>query len=347
MKNDLIIPAHRQKESISRSVEIHNALQDFDLPFLSIDKLESEKNQFFKILRDCVIDVNALQQIANSKVLIAEIPSEFRSLYAQGKIKLDESAKVLGNHTPNLRDGDGNLIGQLTIKEGFNPTALTNAMANMALYNAVREISEQVEQLNHTVTKIHQGQKDDRYAKITSAYETYELLLKEEQKQGYAPTAIGNIKEGLHQIHLGLKRQIDDFKEEAPRNKWEFRWKSLKNIRGYYTDRLKHDLDDMNQELFLYQGFILLSDILMNDMGQEPQNIIANHSDFNNLCKRTMDDKTLMKKLSFVKESDYAEIMLLNSVENNYVNLLKQNIDTIQLELSQTDIKLLNQYNYE
>ena len=345
MNKDLIIRAKQPNHSIDRKTSVHNALQDFNLPYLSIDMLEIEKNNFFKILRDCVVDVNALQQIANSKVLIAEIPSEFSLLYAQGKIKLDESAKVFGNHTPNLRDGNGNLIGQLTIKEGYNPLNITNAMANMALYNAVQQVSAQIEDVNKKVSLIYQGQKDDRYSKITSIYETHTLLLDDMQKRSetYVPTTIQNLKEGLHQIHLGVSRQFESFDKDAPINKWDFRWKCLIHVGKYYTDSLVNELDNINNELFQYYSFVLLTDMLMNDMGQKPQHITANHNDFKELSTRISSDQSLIKKLSFVKEADYDEMNLLRNVDNKYFGLLNESIDSIQLELSQTDIKLLNQ----
>lgn len=344
MTKDLIIPAKELKESDKRSEVVHSALQDFNLPVLSMDKLETEKNQFFKILRDCIVDVNVIQQIANSKVLIAEIPPEFRKLYLEGKVKLDDSAKVLGNHTPNLRDGDGNLIGQATIKEGFNPAEITNALANLALYDSIQQISQQVEILDEKVSDIQQGQKEDRYAKITSTYETYELMLDDMQKVSFTPTAIGKLKEGLHQIHFGLSRDIEDFRIKAPKNKWQNRWNSFWHFkRGYYTDEMKGKLKQLNEELYLYYGFVLLSDMLMNDMGQTPQHIKSNHNDIDNLCHGISADDILMNKLSFVKEAEYTEVEFIKKAEEDFVKLLGQNVGSVQLELSPMDIKLLNQ----
>lgn len=345
MNKKLIIQAKQPNCLIDRETNVHNALQDFNLPYLSIDMLENEKNNFFKILRDCVVDVNALQQISNSKVLIAEIPSEFSRLYDQGKIKLDESAKVFGNHTPNLRDGNGNLIGQLTIKEGYNPLNIINAMANMTLYHAVQQVSAQIEAVDKKVSLIYQGQKDDRYAKITSIYKTHTLLLNDMQRRSkdYVATIIQNLTEGLHQIHFGVSRLFEEF-EKAPINKWIFRWRCLRSFSmRSYANSLSNDLTNINKELFQYYIFVLLTDMLMNDMGQNLQHITANHSDFKKLSERISNNKSLIKKLSFVKEADYDEMDRLRNVDKKYLGLLNENIDSIQLELSQTDIKLLNQ----
>ncbi len=346
MNKKLIIQAKQPNCLIDRETNVHNALQDFNLPYLSIDMLENEKNNFFKILRDCVVDVNALQQIANSKVLIAEIPSKFSRLYDQGKIKLDESAKVFGNHTPNLRDGNGNLIGQLTIKEGCNPLNIINAMANMTLYHAVQQVSAQIEAVDKKVSLIYQGQMDDRYAEITGIYETHTLLLSDMQRRSedHVMRSIQSLKVGLHQIHFEVSRLFEEF-EKAPRNKWIFRWRCLVSplFKRSYANSLSNDLTNINKELFQYYIFVLLTDMLMNDMGQNLQHITANHSDFKKLSERISNNKSLIKKLSFVKEADYDEMDRLRNVDKKYLGLLNENIDSIQLELSQTDIKLLNQ----
>lgn len=345
MTKDLIIPAKKQKESINRSEEINSALQDFDLPFLSEDKLENEKNQFFKVLRDCIVDVNVIQQIANSKVLIAEIPTEFRRLYLEGKVKLDDSAKVLGNHTPNLRDGNGNLIGQATIKEGFDPALITNAMANLALYNSVQQIAAGVEQINKAVTTIVKGQQNDRYALITGAYSTYELLDKKDEREKVAPQIMLQIKTGLQQIHLSLNERFQEL-QNAPKNYWEYFWKGLLgNFNPFSADTVKEwgtKSGLVLNDLILYYKLILLSDIMMNDMGKEPSQIVNNHLDFKNLCDRLLKNNKLMRSLSFSIGEDRGDIKQLSDSDMRYQFLLNQQVDAVKIELSPADVKLLN-----
>lgn len=340
-KKELIIPAKELNESRNRSEEIHSALQDFNLPILSEDRLETEKSHFFKILRDCIVDISVIQQIANSKVLVAEIPKEFSKLYMEGKVKLDQSAKVLGNYTPNLRNGNGELIGQLTIKEGFNPAELTNAMANMALYNAVKEIAHKIEEVNERVLALLLGQKEDRYALITAAYETYELLLNDEQKSNIIPTCLLQVKTGLHQIHFDVVRKRNEMLD-FPKSKMEV----LKNAivkQGSSVNKAKNALAQLTSDCNLYYKFILLSDMLMNDMGQLPQQILNNHSDFVKLCDSINNDEDLIRVLSFTKEDEFSEIQLLSEADLSYQTLLKEEVEAIKINLSSNDVKLLNQ----
>lgn len=345
MMKELVIPAKRQKRSISRNEEIHSALQDFNLPFLSEDRLEIEKNHFFEILRDCIVDVNVIQQIANSRVLIAEIPSEFSKLYSEGKVKLDDSAKVLGNHTPNLRDCDGNLIGQATIREGFDLAQITNAMANLALYNSIQQIATEIKQIDEKVTAIARGQQNDRYALITGAYSAYEFLYTDEEKETNTSQIKLQIKTGLQQLHLSLNERFQEF-SKAPKSKWGYFWKGFRGnwnpFKADVTNNWRMKSEQVLNDLFLYYKFILLSDILLNDMGEGPSQITNNHLDFNNLCDRVLEDGKLIDSLSFSMGEDCGEIKQLSNSDMHYQALLNQEIETVKIELSPIDIKLLN-----
>ena len=343
MAKNIIIPANDQVCTKSRDEVVHGALQDFNLPILSIDKLETEKNHFFKILRDCVVEVNVIQQIANSKMLTVEIPQELQKLYREGKVHFGDSSKVFGNHTPNLYDSEGKLLGQATLKS--NPVQIYDALANFALYSSIQQIATEIEHIHGKVRAILQGQKNDRYALITGAYSSYELLLDEGQRIAVIPQAMQQIKTGLQQIHLDVDAGFNEMRR-APKSLWSYYWKGFRGnfnfLKGDATDEWEHKSKQVLYEFYLYYKLLLLSDILMNDMGKDPSQIASNHFDFSKLCDRLLKDKTLLKALSFSKGDKCEEIKLLSEADKHYKELLDQKVECVKIELSPVDIKLLN-----
>ena len=342
MGKELIIPTHKATTSNDRSELVHNALQDFDLPVLSIDKLETEKNKFFKILGDCIVDVNVIQQIASTKMLSVEIPKEFRKLYSEGKIHFGNSSKVKGNYSPSLFDSDGKLIGNATLKD--NPANIIDALSNLTLYSSIQQIADEIEQIKSKVATILQGQKNDRYALITGVYSNYELLLDEEQKIAVIPHALQQIKTGLQQIHFDVTAGLNEMKN-APKNYWDYFWKgfagNLNLFKAESAGEWKTKGKQVLYEFYLYYKLILLSDILMNDMGQDPLHILNNHSDFYNMCRWLLDDNKLLKALAFSKGDDCEEIKLLSEADKHYKAMLNQEVELVKIELSPTDVKLL------
>lgn len=342
MAKDLIIHANRQHNSSNRDELIHSALQDFNLPVLSVDKLETGKSEFFRILRDCIVDVNVIQQIANTNMLSVEIPQQFQKLYSEGKVHFGDSSKVMGNYSPTLYDSEGKLIGHATLKE--NPSAIMDSLANLALYSSIQQIANEIEQIKSKVATILQGQKNDRYALITGAYSNYELLLDEGQKNVVIPHALQQIKTGLQRIHFDVNEGFNEMKN-APKNLWEYFWKGIVgNLNPFKAESAVEWETKSKQvlyEFYLYYKLLLLSDVLMNDMGQAPMQIINNHSDFNEMCKRLLDDNKLLKALSYSKGADCEEVKLLLEADNHYKALLNQEVELVKIELSQTDVKLL------
>lgn len=346
MAKDLIIQTNEQIASYDRSEVVQSALQDFNLPILSNDKLEIGKGQFLKILRDCVVDINVIQQIANSKMMMVEIPQEFQKLFSEGKVHLGDSSKVFGNRTPNLYDGEGKLLGQATIKSQYNPANITNALANLALYSSIQQISTEIEHVMNKVTTILQGQKNNRYAQITGAYSSYELFLDEDEKKASIPQTLLQIKTGLHEIHLEVDSGFTEM-GKAPKNLWEYYWKGFAgSINPFNAETTVEWEAKSKQVLFefeLYYKLILLSDILLNDMGKKPSDITNNHIEFNNLCNRllSLDNKNIIKALTYSIGNNCEEIQLLSEAEKHYMALLNQEVNCVKIELSPTDTKLL------
>ncbi len=346
MSKDLIIPANEQVIFNNRNEVVQSALQDFNLPVLSNDKLAIGKSQFLKILRDCVVDINVIQQIANSKMMVVEIPQEFQKLFSEGKAHLGDSSKILGNHTPNLYDGEGKLLGQATIKDQYNPANITNALANLALYSSIQQISTEIELLKNKVTAILQGQKNNRYAKITGAYSNYELLLDEKEKIASIPQTLLQIKTGLHEIHLDVDLGFNEM-ESAPKSFWEYYWKGFTGSINPFKAETRVEWEVKSKQVLyefeLYYKLILLSDILLNDMGKKPSDITSNHLEFNNMCNRLLGSKSkkIIKALSYSKGNDCEEIKLLSETDKHYKALLNQEVECVKIELSPTDTKLL------
>lgn len=356
MKKDLLIKSRGslQKKEANKLL-MSGSLADFNLPLLSADRLETERTGFLKILCDSIIDLNVIQQIANSKILVAEIPPQLKNLYKDGKLHFDESRQIFGNKTPNLRDGDGNLLGQATLKEQCNPADITNALANLALYSAIQQIASEVAEIHEEVKAIAQVQKTDHYAKITSAYYTYEYLLHDgKERESSISNTLLLVENGLHEIHQSFEPLFKKL-SKAPHSNWNLFWYGFKHPIDVISGKLVSTkiADSCNlfiAELFMYYQFILLTDVLMNDMNRPLHHDLVNHEPFVNLYQRMWHDDAFYEVMNYSIGNTQITSIPSKLIEFNdgfKKQLLENHLDAIKIELSQKDVETLKLGKHE
>lgn len=67
--------------------------------------------------------------------------------FKSGNFRLQESSKFPGNYTPNIVDGDGKFVGQLTLKKSFNPTNALSSISSFCMQMSLMDISEKLDLL--------------------------------------------------------------------------------------------------------------------------------------------------------------------------------------------------------
>ncbi len=200
MENKLIVP---KKTDIVGTI-----YDDFGLTFATESLQEESRKNIVSMLSGATVAADALVKLKGLKQFSIEIPPEFIQGIKDGALSFDKSGKILGNFTPNIRDLDGNLVGQATIKSGINPQALTSAASNLAMFAMMAEMSHKLDLLSESVEDVKIGLANDRRAEVISGFRDFYIAYtsnpNREDLKMIASIALSKMTSGLAKIHLEI-----------------------------------------------------------------------------------------------------------------------------------------------
>lgn len=110
-----------------------NIFQDYSLALVIDDIAEKMRFDALSLFGIGASVANGIVNIKNTDTFHVDIPYQFIDGLKDGSLKFDSSSQIPGNLTPNIRDADGILVGQATIRKGVNPTAAFSAIMNVTM----------------------------------------------------------------------------------------------------------------------------------------------------------------------------------------------------------------------
>lgn len=342
MTKELTIP---KRKSLSNP----SVYEDFNLSLVLGDLEETERSGIIDKLSGVAVGADVLAGLTNLKRFSVEIPSELLEGMKSGNFGFDKSSKIAGNFTPNIRDLDGKLVGQATIKEGVNPQALTSSVANLAMYAMLANISAKLDSISDSIHVVQVGQENDRRAKVVSGfvdfYLAYKSSLSDADKKAAARTAYSKMSEGLDQIHFELA-ELGNYKH------FKFAPKSGFGAFVYGNSgmtKYRNRYNELCNKLIEYQQLSLLTELVCLNCYDEGS-AKDRHNISSNLYKNILQGEhaeALMQRLSCITDTPVNELFVYRFLETDkeYSEILNSP-KCLKLETDSTEITF-NSSNYE
>lgn len=339
MAQELIIP---QKKELSKQ----NVYEDFNLSITLGELEEKERSNVIQYLSGIAVGGDVLAGVENIKRFNVEIPSGLLEGVKNGSLSFDKSSKIAGNLTPNIRDLNGNIVGQATIKEGVNPQALTSSVVNLALFAMMAEISAKLDRISDNLHEIQVGQENDRRAKVVSGfvdfYTAYNSNNSEADKRTAAIIAYSKMTEGLDQIHFELAN-LGNYKE--------FRMAPKRAIGAVLygnagMKRFRDRYSALCNKLIEYQQLSLLTEVVCYYCyGHEAAR--DRHTKSSNLYKGILEgdhSSELMQRLCFITDTPKDELFVTRFLnEDKHYSALYADRVALKLESDTTELTFKNQ----
>lgn len=177
MMNDFDIKIPKDSDSILDVTDV--SLYDYNFEAFSLSRLQEKANSqvndtiFNKLTNMIVENISTLGELKNffdsiETEYVADLSKEVKEMLASGELKLGVRVKT-GETYAVIKDGiTGKSQSFVTLKKKI--TADLGMLPQLvAVQHQLKEISEQIEALTQVVTRVEQGQYDDRYAGFLSA----------------------------------------------------------------------------------------------------------------------------------------------------------------------------------
>lgn len=312
---------------------------DFSLPILVSDFQEDSRKNLISLFGVGSVAGDAANKTLHSGIYQVEIPGEFIDGLRCGKLKLDNSSKIQGNFTPNIRDAEGNLVGQATIKEGVDSQIVTTSVMNVAMMTMLAEVSKKLDEMNETLEEIKTGQKNDRVAKAISGFEAFYYAYKSdklspEEKRASAVSAFQQMDEGINQIHFDLEAQAKKISRRAPGSSL---MAALYGIEGVTMERRRYDRFEADLALY-YQLRTLAVMIASYAYGSDAA--YNEHQKVTRFCERIFTDK-FMCKVCYLCDKPVQELLPQRIMNANKQLAESRDFKKIVIEVSQKEFNQL------
>lgn len=332
-QNDAIITIPKRDLQISS-----NALQDFSISVIIDDFAETTRSRTLDLMGISSASIDAINQIKNSKSFLVEIPKQFIEGIKNGDFKFDKSSKIKGNFTPNIRDVNGNLVGQATISEGVNPTVVTSSIMNMAMMSMLAEVSHKLDMMDEKLDEILTGQHQDRIAEVISGFQSFYLAFKSSKDPNElrqrAFIAYNTINEGITKLHFEFDSKCKIL-NRAPKNDFQ---SFIKGISRVKKDKNRYYQLESDLKLY-YQLHTLLEIVAIYAFDEESTYDV--HRPISNMINRLFDDQ-FIRNMAYItgKDSELLLISQVSQIDKNYSNNIQYNY--ISIEADNTEIKQLS-----
>ncbi|MEJ8591372.1 hypothetical protein JSO54_09000 [Riemerella anatipestifer] len=210
-KNNSLIIDNKDFQLLEQS--FYGDILNFDMSHFNVENSNRKKVLLNKLYEESLkipAFIDFINKLKDNGRLYADISSKTKELIDNGELFFKYTEK--GNISAILRDINGRFSEHITLKsENFSPETISS-LANIALQMQLAQVMSKLKDIQETVDKILQGQKDDRVALCESAL--YQLLLSLKIKnysfkKDCISNAIKTISDGKMQILYSMKRNIE------------------------------------------------------------------------------------------------------------------------------------------
>ena len=312
--------------------------------------IEKEKQNLFSFFSFSFACANELKNMLDTSSYSVEIPSKFREMLKNGTASFDNSSKLQGGYSPNIRiKGENGIAGQAVIVENNNVQAICDSISNLAMMAYMQSILEELKEIKEGVSDINIGQRNDRIAKALSAFKSFTVLYptvkSKEELMILANSAFLEMQEGLTAFHLSIdekKKKLD----KAPKSNLQFFWSELCSPIRNQILKYRSLYYELTHDINLYYRLVVLADLLLIVKGN-PEQSKANHSQINSYCDY-LKDEDFLKKMNFVTDNDISELQKIFNFKDKLNNaILSYDGKDISVEINKTDVEQIQNKCYE
>jgi len=310
-----------------------------NLSMLFIEEYQNKRVHIINAIRKVPAVVNSMNQVKAGELYKAVVPPGSLPKIKDRSIKLKQMSN--GLCCPTLADAKtGRFVCHVQLQK-VNPKVL-ELSSQMALQNAIADITYQLEEINGKLDKILVGQQNDRLAMVDSCEQQYIEAMNVEDEIFKKYMLANVIKTGNDARAQLLKNFRDDIKfiEQLP-NKDE---KLKINIKNFTDGNFNANIQQKMSSLYeAYRAIGRSSMILMfvyQELGQQknialtlkPLQIMLNEISNNNLLKNKLYDYDIWDKKKEIESIWYKEPLKAIKSINDTVNKVK-NINEITWEI--------------
>ena len=248
MSNKVIVPEN--------NVAIKSIYDDFSIRMAVTSLQEMSRRNVVSMLSGAVFMADIASKLGDLEKFSVEIPSELITGIKDGTLHFDNSKKVFGNFTPNIRNSDGKIVGQAMLKKGVNQQFFTSALTSLAVFAMVAQILQKLDEISSSVNDIKIGQENDRWSEVISGFRDFYIAYTSNPNDArdQARIAYSKMTSGLTKIHKHID-YISDPKHfrMAPGNKfWAFIYGNC------FMNPYRNKLKNLEAKLVEYQQLELL-----------------------------------------------------------------------------------------
>lgn len=244
-----------------------NVLADFSIDSVLCEFEERARVNYVELLSFSAITADAATALKTAKQLSVEIPTEFLDGLKKGDLHFDNSQRIAGNLTPNIRDAEGKIVGQATLKQGVNPRAITVALSNVAVFAMMYQISSKLDKISEQLDVIKQGQENDRVATVISGFKDFHrayMANPQNPDEIIIKNAYSKMTDALNKLHFSID---SDYHLDKNGRIKKFRWapdNMFKSIlyTHIFTERYRKQFLELQQRLVVFQQMETLTEIV-------------------------------------------------------------------------------------
>ena len=305
----------------------------------------------FQIMKDQITDIEP------EKRYYLDLTKEMKDKLEKGEAWFTEKA-ANGKPMGQLRhrvDGKNVIMAnpdiiaeQIPVKPKTDPRQMSNSIYQAALQQQMADLSQKMDEIQHVVKRIEEGQMDDRFAKIEAGEQTLRLAYRatdEKSRKELVANAIPMLQEGSESIKKVIKRRLNEF-EQIPSKGRALKlkmWMSPTN----YVDKKNREFDDI-QNCFEYydraQKLTAIACMMMNEPGAMEEVFFQQEKFINSLNTAKLKSmENLHYNIDFSGEWFYSPRAFLDGTRLQYLDFTNENYDVVSIEVSgQQMLEVLN-----
>lgn len=319
---------------------------------VSIDLTNADKGKAALLLNqvvDCYqIHKNKMPDIKLEKRYYLDLTKEMKDKLEKGECWFTEKA-ANGKPIGQLRhrvDGKNVIMAnpdviaeQVPVAPNTDHRKLSEGVYQMALQQQIAEMSQQLDEIQHAVKRIEEGQMDDRFAKIEAGEKTLRLAYRsadEKTRKELVANAVPMIQEGSEAIKKVIIRRVNGF-EQIPSKRSRLKlkmWMSPTN----YVDKKNREFDEI-QTCFEYydraQKLTAIACMMLEEPGAMEEVFFQQEKFIKSLETRKLKSiENIHYNIDFSGEWFYSPRRFLDETRLQYLDFTKENYDAVSIEVT-------------
>lgn len=329
-----------------KEVNKYKNFWNFVLDNTEIDKfVKSNKNNVLSYIYVTAELKKTMLGMSDSTKFVLNIPTDLSRMIKEGKAQFDQSSKISGNYTPNIRiKGEKGIAGQATIKKCSNLDIWTNTATNLASVMMVLSFNDKLNNITEKVEEIKMKQDCQNMGIIIGSFnDAINAYNSNSIADIMLTNASNDISKGLATLFLEIE-SLWKIQTTCPKTYKEVIIQSLLHFTssrlGYYTDNYY----ELVHKIRLYSYFLMMYDMINSCIPGRRDSIICNHKTFCNYLNDRIDKK-FISYTNDILEKECEEIIRLKENANEMYQKMHtyNNQDYLSIDFDKNDLKLISE----